>query len=63
MAIMAPETAAVAGEGREHSKGVLLAIAIILLWLASFAFFIAFEGQQLLGEQAEIGRASCRERV
>ena len=30
-------------------KSVLLAIAIILLWLAGLGFFIAFEGTKLLG--------------
>lgn len=38
------------GGGGGHSKGVLLAIAIILLWLAGFCFFIAFEGSTLLSE-------------
>lgn len=32
------------------SKGVLLAIAIILLWLSGLAFFIAFEGSKVLNE-------------
>lgn len=36
-----------------QKKGVLLAMAIILLWLAGFAFFIAFEGSKLLGEVAD----------
>lgn len=36
--------------GSEARKGVLLAIAIILLWLSGFCFFIAFEGSKLLGE-------------
>jgi len=49
----APAAAAIAPEAGGHSKGVLLAIAIILLWLACFAFFIAFEGSKLLGEQAD----------
>lgn len=40
--------------GGEGSKGVRLAIAIVLLWLACFAFFIAFEGSKLLGEQADL---------
>lgn len=35
------------------SKGVLLAIGIILLWLAGFCFFIALEGATLLGEQSD----------
>jgi hypothetical protein len=56
MTAMAPEAAAaVAGspEGRQASKGVLLAIAIILLWLAGLCLFIAFEGSQLLAEASE----------
>ena len=48
-----PAAAAAVTTGGEHSRGVLLAIAIVLLWLAAFAFFIAFEGSQLLGEQAD----------
>jgi hypothetical protein len=36
--------------GEKASRGVLLAIAIILLWLAGLCFFIAFEGSQILGE-------------
>lgn len=34
------------------TKGVLLAIAILLLWLAGLAFFIAFEGSKILGGPA-----------
>ena len=34
----------------ESSNGVLMAIAIVLLWLAGVAFFIAFEGASILGE-------------
>lgn len=34
------------------TKGVLLAIAILLLWLAGLAFFIAFEGSKILGTPA-----------
>lgn len=49
---MVPDTA---------SRGVLLALAIILLWLAGLCFFIAFEGSSLLGggstgSQAEISQ-------
>jgi hypothetical protein len=33
-------------------KGVLLAIAIILLWLAGVCFFIAFEGSKILTESS-----------
>lgn len=32
------------------NKGVLLAIAIVLLWLSGFCFFVAFEGSKLLSE-------------
>lgn len=42
------------GGNPEASKGVRLAIAIVLLWLACFCFFIAFEGATLLGEQASL---------
>lgn len=34
------------------TKGVLLAIAILLLWLAGLSFFIAFEGSKILGGPA-----------
>jgi len=34
----------------DSSNGVLLAIAIVLLWLAGIALFIAFEGASILGE-------------
>lgn len=37
-------------EGPEASKGMLLALAIVLLWLAGFCFFVAFEGSKLLTE-------------
>jgi hypothetical protein len=52
---MAAEAAApvAVAAGEKSSKGVLLAIAIILLWLAGVCFFIALEGNQLLGEQAD----------
>lgn len=40
----------VVSAGEKASKGVLLAIAIILLWLAGLCFFIAFEGSQILSE-------------
>lgn len=58
----APEAAAGAGAvaggagavaGSDPAKGVVLGIAIVLLWLACFCFFVAFEGQKLLGEQAD----------
>ena len=31
-------------------KGTMLAIAILLFWLAGVAFFVAFEGTDILGE-------------
>ena len=34
------------------SRGVLLALAILLLWLAGLAFYIAFEGSKILGGKA-----------
>lgn len=37
------------------NRGVLLAIAIILLWLAGLCFFIAFEGSKLLGSSGLAG--------
>ena len=40
------------GGSMDKPKGVLLAIAIVLLWLAGLAFFVALEGSKLLGEQA-----------
>lgn len=48
------EAAGASGAARAGApKGVLLAIAIIVLWLAGFCFFIALEGSQLLAEQAD----------
>ena len=41
------------GQDRAAAKCVLLAIAIVLLWLAGLAFFIALEGSSFLGEQAK----------
>jgi hypothetical protein len=41
-----------AGGVPDAPKGVLLAIAIILLWLAGVAFFIAFEGSKILTESS-----------
>lgn len=41
------------GDSGAGSKGALLAIAIVLLWLAGFCFFIAFEGSKLLGADAD----------
>lgn len=36
--------------GREPSKGTILALAILLFWLAGVLFFVAFEGANILGE-------------
>jgi hypothetical protein len=52
-----PETGALAevlgkALGREPSKGTVLALAILLFWLAGVLFFVAFEGVSLFGEQA-----------
>lgn len=49
---------AAAGGVPDAPKGVLLAIAIVLLWLAGFCFFIAFEGSKLLTESSGGGSAS-----
>jgi hypothetical protein len=38
------------GTGNGSSPSVLLALAILLLWLAGLCFFIAFEGGGILGE-------------
>ncbi len=35
-----------ANEFREKNRGVLLALAIVLLWLAGVAFFFALEGMK-----------------
>jgi hypothetical protein len=51
---LAGAAAGAGGGGGEPSRGVRLAVAIVLLWLACFCFFIAFEGQKLLGEQADV---------
>jgi hypothetical protein len=37
---------------REPSKGTVLAVAILLFWLAGVLFFVAFEGSGILGENA-----------
>lgn len=54
MSVMAAEDAApiVAGAAGQagQSKGTMLAIAILLFWLAGVLFFIAFEGSGILGE-------------
>jgi hypothetical protein len=39
--------------GPQSAKGVLLAVAILLLWIAGFCFFIALEGSTLLTEQSD----------
>lgn len=36
-------------ETGDRPSGVLLAIAIVLLWLAGVCFFVAFEGAAILG--------------
>lgn len=41
------------GGGESPSRGVLLALAIVLLWLAGFCFFIALEGSKLLKESGK----------
>jgi len=38
--------------GRQPSKGTVLAVAILLFWLAGVLFFVAFEGSGILGENA-----------
>lgn len=54
MTVMAAEDAApiVAGAAGQagQSKGTMLAIAILLFWLAGVCFFIAFESSGILGE-------------
>jgi hypothetical protein len=53
-----PETAGVLAQvlgkalGREPSKGTMLAVAILLFWLAGVLFFVAFQGSGILGENA-----------
>lgn len=37
-------------QGSGVSSSTLLALAILLLWLAGICLFIAFEGQSILGE-------------
>lgn len=36
--------------GQEPNKGTMLALAIILFWIAGVLFFVAFEGANILGE-------------
>lgn len=43
------------GEGREKNRGVLLALGIILLWLAGVAFFFAFEGLNSIEQSGTTG--------
>jgi hypothetical protein len=38
--------------GRQPNKGTVLAVAILLFWLAGVLFFVAFEGSGILGENA-----------
>lgn len=55
---MNPETAGALSQvlgkalGREPSKGTMLAVAILLFWLAGVLFFVAFQGSGILGENA-----------
>jgi hypothetical protein len=44
---------AVAAAAPDESRGALMALGILLLWLAGVAFFIAFEGSSLLAEQTK----------
>lgn len=48
----APMAAQAAGEATGKNRGVLLALGIVLLWLAGVAFFFAFEGVKAT-EQAD----------
>jgi hypothetical protein len=51
-----PETAGLAQSitvkalGQEPNKGTMLALSILLLWLAGVLFFVAFEGSKILGQ-------------
>jgi hypothetical protein len=47
----APVAAGAVADEREQHRGALLALGILLLWLAGVAFFFAFEGIQ--AEQAD----------
>lgn len=38
--------------GGDAPKGVLLALAIVLFWLAGVAFFVALEGSTVMGQAA-----------
>jgi len=49
---VAQQAGQAAGEFRDRNRGVLLALAIVLLWLAGVAFFFAFEGLSSI-EQAD----------
>lgn len=44
---MVPGMAGAGGEQHEPNRAVLLAVAILLLWLAGLAFFVAIEGVQV----------------
>jgi len=41
--------------GRQPNKGTMLAVAILLIWLAGVGFFIAFEGSKILSENLAAG--------
>jgi hypothetical protein len=43
------------GAGGSGSKGVVLAVAIVLLWLAGVCLYVAFEGTSFLPEQLPAG--------
>jgi hypothetical protein len=43
------------GLGREPSKGTMLAVAILLFWVAGVLFFVAFEASGILGENVPAG--------
>lgn len=39
----------------DRAKGVRLALAIVLLWLAGVCFWLAFEGTQILPSKLPVG--------
>lgn len=52
------QLAAVLGQalGKQPNKGTVLAVAILLFWLAGVLFFVAFQGNTILAENApELG--------
>lgn len=42
-------------DGAGASKGVVLAVAVLLLWLAGVCLYVAFEGTSFLPEQLPAG--------